>query len=37
MNMIEQKCGFVSITGLPNAGKSTLINNLVNYVNELLT
>ena len=30
MNMIEKKCGFVSITGLPNAGKSTLINNLVN-------
>ena len=30
MNMIKKKCGFVSITGLPNAGKSTLINNLVN-------
>ncbi len=26
----QRKCGFVSITGLPNAGKSTLINNLVN-------
>ena len=30
MNKMEKKCGFVSITGLPNAGKSTLINNLVN-------
>ena len=28
--MSKKKCGFVSITGLPNAGKSTLINKLVN-------
>lgn len=26
----KKRCGFVSITGLPNAGKSTLINNLIN-------
>ncbi len=26
----KQKCGFVSITGLPNSGKSTLLNGILN-------
>ncbi|MFP3032267.1 MAG: GTPase, partial [Wolbachia sp.] len=27
--MKEQKCLFVTIAGLPNAGKSTLINSII--------